>query len=109
MSIISAAMFVSAGVQFATVPDGVLDKDGVLVRPRDEGRRGAWARWRLYKYKPVTGTLSSDYLLRCLIELFVFPRRKRELLIQSTACWAGENNITNLFTRIFGVTRHPGG
>ena len=44
----------------------------------------------------VNGTLSSDYLLRCLIELFVFSRRKRELLIQSRR--AGQGKI---ISRIF--------
>ena len=44
----------------------------------------------------VTGTLSSDYLLRCLIELFVFSRRKRELLIQSRPAEQGK-----IISRIF--------
>ena len=85
-----------------TVPDGVLDKDGVLVRPRDEGRGGAWARCGLlYNINIsasglVTSTLSSDYLLRCLIELFVFSRRKRELLIQSRPAEQGK-----IISRIF--------
>ena len=44
----------------------------------------------------VTSTLSSDYLLRCLIELFVFSRRKRELLIQSRPAEQGK-----IISRIF--------
>ena len=57
----------------------------------------------------VTSTLSIQWLFITLFDwaFCLFAEKKRTINTEQ-AGWAGENNIKNLFTRIFGVTPHPG-